>query len=158
MTTPKTATPGRLQFPTNLTPNAIRGVRYPKFPIDMAISDSGLETRKLDASPNTGTMSTQHHYHFQLTLVYDYRGADFIRLFNEFYLGKTIGHWRAFEIPQSLTRFWCMVPGHMDLHRWLHPLWRFEEAQIDLESQLCSHSAWKITLLNLKGEDLLGSG
>lgn len=152
MGTPLTHTTRRLQFPRNLAPNAVRTVSLPKFPIALAVSDSGLETRRLDTF-NAPNRAIQQHYHASMTLVYDYRGSDCLNRFLDFYFDLTIGHWRAFEVPQDYSGIWCMVPKH--LHKFYHPYWRFGENQIDLVHQGCSRSAWSVTLINLKGEDLL---
>jgi hypothetical protein len=147
MPTPLTATPGRLQLPQSLSPNALRPITLPKFPIDLAISDAGLETRKLDTIA-TDAYETAQHFHFELTLIYDYKSEDFTSKFLEFYLGQSIGHWRAFEIPQD-HRLWCLASNRRILHKYLHPFWRFQDSQVE-------RSAFKISLLNLKGEDLIG--
>lgn len=152
MTTPLTRTGTRLQYPRNLAPNAVRPVVLPKFPIAMAVSDAGLETRRLDTFAPSGRQ-IQQHYHAQLTLIYDYRGREFLNRFFEFYFESTIGHWRAFEIPQDYAGIWCMVPSQ--LHRYYHPYWRFAEAQVEVVSQGCSRSAWSVGIVNLKGEDLI---
>jgi hypothetical protein len=152
MVTPVTHTSNRLQFPRNLAPNAVRPVVLPKWPIAMAVSDAGLETRRLDTYNVVGRQ-VQQHFHSQITLIYDYKSTDYLNKFLDFYFEQTIGHWRAFEIPQDYTGIWCMVPKH--LHKFYHPYWRFAENQIDLVHQGCSRSAWSVGLVNLKGEDLI---